>query len=83
MGAAAARCRHDPRRGARRAAPAPGVGSNIGIGFTHSIGDADGAFARADVTVAETFHIQRYVGMPLENRGVVAVWDRRDGTMTT
>ena len=37
----------------------------------------------ADVMVAETFHIQRYVGMPLENRGVVAVWDRRDGTMTT
>src|SRR5690349_21252370 len=47
----------------------PEWGSNIGIGFTHSIGDADGAFARADVTVGETFHIQRYVGMPLENRG--------------
>ncbi|MGH7345375.1 MAG: xanthine dehydrogenase family protein molybdopterin-binding subunit [Candidatus Rokuibacteriota bacterium] len=61
----------------------PEWGSNIGIGFTHSIGDADGAFTRADVTVAETFHIQRYVGMPLEGRGVVAVWDRRDGTMTT
>jgi len=61
----------------------PEWGSNIGVGFTHSIGDADGAFARADVTVGETFHIQRYVGMPLENRGVVAVWDRRDGTMTT
>src|SRR5215831_11104196 len=61
----------------------PEWGSNVGIGFTHAIGDADRAFARADVTVAETFHIQRYVGMPLENRGVVAVWDRRDGTLTT
>src|SRR5262245_14665012 len=61
----------------------PEWGSNVGIGFTHAIGDADGAFARADVTVAETFNIQRYVGMPLENRGVVAAWDRRDGTMTT
>jgi carbon-monoxide dehydrogenase large subunit len=61
----------------------PEWGSNVGIGFTHSIGDADRAFARADVTVSETFHIQRYVGMPLENRGVVAAWDRRDGTMTT
>ena len=61
----------------------PEWGSNVGIGFTHAIGDADGAFARADVTVAETFHIQRYVGMPLEGRGVVAAWDRRDGTMTT
>ncbi len=26
----------------------------------------------------ETFRIQRYVGMPLEGRGVVAAWDRRD-----
>src|SRR5437899_739204 len=75
----------DMTRAAEPSAPLlhPEWGSNIGIGFTHSIGDADGAFARADVTVAETFHIQRYVGMPLENRGVVAVWDRRDGTMTT
>jgi aerobic carbon-monoxide dehydrogenase large subunit len=61
----------------------PEWGSNVGVGFTHSIGDADRAFAGADVTVGETFHIQRYVGMPLEGRGVVAVWDRRDGTMTT
>ncbi len=58
-------------------------GTNVGVGFSHSIGDADGAFARADVTVSETFHIQRYVGMPLEGRGVVAAWDRRDGTLTT
>ena len=58
-------------------------GTNVGVGFSHSIGDADAAFARADVTVSETFHIQRYVGMPLEGRGVVAAWDRRDGTLTT
>jgi len=61
----------------------PEWGNNIGIAFTHAIGDADRAFAEADATVAETFHIQRYVGMPLEGRGVVAVWDRRDGTLTT
>jgi aerobic carbon-monoxide dehydrogenase large subunit len=61
----------------------PEWGSNIGVGFTHAIGDADGAFARAAVTVTETFRIQRYVGMPLEGRGVVAAWDRRDGTLTT
>src|SRR5881296_1582159 len=75
----------DMTRAAEPGAPLihPEWGSNVGIGFTHSIGDADRAFARADVTVAETFHIQRYVGMPLEGRGVVAVWDRRDGTMTT
>src|SRR5262245_3272925 len=61
----------------------PEWGSNIGVGFSHAIGDADAAFSRADVTVSETFHIQRYVGMPLEGRGVVAAWDRRDGVMTT
>src|SRR3989449_2280879 len=61
----------------------PEWGTNVGVGFSHSIGDADAAFARADVTVSETFHIQRYVGMPLEGRGVVAAWDRRDGMLTT
>src|SRR5499425_791567 len=75
----------DMTRAAKPGAPLihPEWASNMGIGFTHAIGDADRAFAGADVTVSETFHIQRYVGMPLENRGVVAVWDRRDGTMTT
>jgi aerobic carbon-monoxide dehydrogenase large subunit len=75
----------DMLRAAEPGAPLihPEWGTNIGIGFTHSIGDADRAFAQAEVTVAETFHIQRYVGMPLEGRGVVAMWDRRDGVMTT
>lgn len=61
----------------------PEWGTNVGVGFTHSIGDANGAFARAEVVVSETFRIQRYVGMPIECRGVVAAWDRRDGTLTT
>ena len=61
----------------------PEWGTNVGVGFTHSIGDADRAFARADAVVSETFHVQRYVGMPLECRGVVAAWDLRDGTLTT
>ncbi len=61
----------------------PEWGTNVAIGFTHAIGDPDAAFARADVVVSETFRIQRYVGMPIECRGVVAAWDRRDGTLTT
>ncbi|MBI2161899.1 MAG: xanthine dehydrogenase family protein molybdopterin-binding subunit [Candidatus Rokubacteria bacterium] len=61
----------------------PEWGTNVAIGFTHSIGDAEAAFARAEVVVSETFRIQRYVGMPIECRGVVAAWDRRDGTLTT
>jgi carbon-monoxide dehydrogenase large subunit len=61
----------------------PEWGTNVAIGFSHAVGDVAGAFARADVTVSETFTTQRYVGMPLETRGVVAQWDRRDGTLTT
>src|SRR2546426_3109298 len=58
-------------------------GTNVGVGFTHAIGDVEAAFARAALVMSETVHIQRYVGMPLESRGAVAVWDRRDGTLTT
>jgi carbon-monoxide dehydrogenase large subunit len=58
-------------------------GTNVAVGFTHAIGDADRAFAAADTVFTETFRIQRYVGMPLEGRGVVAQWDRREGALTT
>jgi carbon-monoxide dehydrogenase large subunit len=61
----------------------PEWGTNVAVGFHHRVGDVDGAFAAADVVMAETFDIQRYVGMPIEARGVVAAWDRRDGTLTT
>jgi carbon-monoxide dehydrogenase large subunit len=56
---------------------------NVVVGFTHGIGDADAAFRAADVVLRERFRVQRYVGMPIEPRGVVAVFDRRDGTLTT
>ena len=58
-------------------------GTNVAVGFSHAIGDVDAAFAAADEVFTETFRIQRYVGMPLEARGVVAQWDRRDETLTT
>src|SRR5687767_597061 len=61
----------------------PEWSTNVAVGFTHAIGDVDRAFAGADVVMRETFRIQRYVGMPLEGRGVVAQWDRRDGSLTT
>ncbi len=61
----------------------PEWGTNVAIGFTHTVGDPDAAFARAEVVLSETFRIQRYVGMPIECRGVVAAWERRDGTLTT
>ena len=61
----------------------PQWGDNVAVAFTHAIGDAEGAFRAADVVVRERFRIQRYVGMPIEARGVVASYDRRDGTLTT
>jgi carbon-monoxide dehydrogenase large subunit len=75
----------DMRSAAQPSAPLlhPEWGTNVAIAFSHGIGDADAAFAAAEVTISETFHIQRYVGMPIETRGVVAAWDRRDGTLTT
>lgn len=57
--------------------------TNVAVGFTHAIGTPDRAFAAADVTIRERFGVQRYVGMPLETRGVVAQWDRRDGSLTS
>jgi aerobic carbon-monoxide dehydrogenase large subunit len=61
----------------------PEWGTNVAVAFTHAIGDPDATFAAAPVVMRETFHIQRHAGMPLEPRGVVAVWDRRDGSLTT
>jgi carbon-monoxide dehydrogenase large subunit len=61
----------------------PDWGTNVAVGFTHGIGNVDRAFAGADVVMSETFHVQRYVGMPIEGRGAVAAWDRRDGSLTT
>ncbi|MBI1847807.1 MAG: xanthine dehydrogenase family protein molybdopterin-binding subunit, partial [Candidatus Rokubacteria bacterium] len=58
-------------------------GTNLAVAFTHAIGDVDAAVARADHVMTETFRTQRYAGMPLEGRGAVALWDRRDGTLTT
>src|SRR5216117_2442890 len=55
----------------------PEWGDNVAVFFQTGFGDADAAFASADVTVREHFDIQRYVGMPIETRGVVAQWDAR------
>jgi len=58
-------------------------GDNVAVFFQTGFGDADAAFSTAEVTVRQRFDIQRYVGMPIETRGVVAQWDARDGSLTT
>src|SRR3989441_4167654 len=58
-------------------------GSNVAVEFATGFGDVEAAMRAADVSVSERFHIQRYVGMPLETGGVVARWDARDESLTT
>ncbi|PYM62431.1 MAG: xanthine dehydrogenase [Candidatus Rokuibacteriota bacterium] len=58
-------------------------GDNVAVRFDTGFGDAARAIAAADVVVRERFDIQRYVGMPIETRGVVAQWDPRDGSLAT
>ncbi|HYE94168.1 MAG TPA: molybdopterin cofactor-binding domain-containing protein, partial [Terriglobales bacterium] len=58
-------------------------GDNVALRFRTGFGDADAAFLAADVRVRQRFDIQRYVGMPIETRGVLAAWDARDQSLTT
>ncbi len=75
----------DAKAGGEARAPLlhPQWGDNVAVAFTHVVGDPEGAVRSAEVVVRERFRIQRYVGMPIEPRGVVAAYDRRDGTVTT
>ena len=47
-----------------------------------SYGDVDGAFARAELVVSERFRTPRWSCNPVETCGVVADWNRADGTLT-
>jgi aerobic carbon-monoxide dehydrogenase large subunit len=61
----------------------PGSDDNVAVRFTCSVGDVAAAFARAEVHVRDQLRVQRQGGMPLETRGAVAVYEPRDGTVTT
>ncbi len=50
-------------------------GSNVSMQWNAVKGDADAAFADADYTRRETFHVQRHAALFLEPRGFVAEWD--------
>ena len=61
----------------------PEWGDNVALSFKTGFGDVEAALRQADARVRERFVIPRYVGMPIETRGVVAQWDVRDGSLTT
>jgi carbon-monoxide dehydrogenase large subunit len=59
------------------------AGDNVAFSFLGAVGDVERAFRGAAVVLREEFRIARQAAIPLEPRGVAAVHDRRDGTLTT
>jgi carbon-monoxide dehydrogenase large subunit len=49
--------------------------------FSLQLGDVESAFREADVVVEERLAMQRYTGVPIETRGVVAQVDRISGEL--
>ncbi|MGQ0651530.1 MAG: xanthine dehydrogenase family protein molybdopterin-binding subunit [Betaproteobacteria bacterium] len=56
---------------------------NVAAKFETAIGEPERAFTEAEVTLAETFRIQRTFACPLETRGVLAEWQRGALELTT
>jgi len=48
---------------------------NIAFTAEMSLGDVDGAFAKADRVVSATISVHRHQNVPMEGRGSVASWD--------
>lgn len=60
------------------------VPENVAARFTQIVGDPDAAFAeaaRVGHVFRERLHVERSCGSPIEARGVVAVYDPRQGTL--
>jgi carbon-monoxide dehydrogenase large subunit len=58
------------------------VPNNVAARLTQIVGDPEGAFARAAHVFEESVYIERSCGSPIEARGVVAVWDARQESLT-
>jgi carbon-monoxide dehydrogenase large subunit len=58
------------------------LADNILFHLRHDNGQADSAFQEAEIVLAETFRHARCAGAPLENRGVIASFDRSNGMLT-
>ena len=57
------------------------VPENVAARFTQVVGDPDAAFSGAAHVFRERLHVERSCGSPIEARGVVAVYDRRQGSL--
>ena len=58
------------------------VPGNVAARWRDDVGDADAAFRAADWVVRDQFRMQRYTGVPLETRGVLATRDPVLGELT-
>jgi aerobic carbon-monoxide dehydrogenase large subunit len=58
------------------------VPDNIAARFVQTVGDPDGAFRSASHVFEEQLYMERSCGSPIEARGVVAVWDARQESLT-
>jgi aerobic carbon-monoxide dehydrogenase large subunit len=58
-----------------------GVPGNRYAEWSIGIGDIDAAFGEADVVIRERLAMQRYTGVPMETRGVLASHDRLTGEL--
>jgi carbon-monoxide dehydrogenase large subunit len=55
---------------------------NVAATMIYESGDVEGAFASADRVISRRLDMQRYTGIPMETRGVVAQRDAVTGEMT-
>ncbi|HWE76942.1 MAG TPA: xanthine dehydrogenase family protein molybdopterin-binding subunit [Pseudolabrys sp.] len=65
-----------------RAVVHPELGDNVAFDFSIDEGDAAKAFAEAAVVVGDDFRFERQQAMTLEARGLIADFNRADGTLT-
>ncbi|MFO7274358.1 MAG: aerobic carbon-monoxide dehydrogenase large subunit [Bacillota bacterium] len=60
----------------------PDLGDNIAAHYIQKVGDFDGAIRTARHVIRERFVMDRGAAAPMETRGIVAAFDRRDQTLT-
>ena len=67
-----------------RAAPAihPELGDNVAFDFSLQKGEPAQAFADADFVIEEELRFERQMALTLESRGLIADFDRSDGSLT-
>ncbi|MCC6777698.1 MAG: xanthine dehydrogenase family protein [Hyphomicrobiales bacterium] len=60
----------------------PELGDNLAFDFTLQKGEPERAFAEADLVLEEELRFERQMAMTLESRGLIADFNRVDGSLT-